>query len=170
MSDVLPDILQAGLTLVFCGTAASKKSAQAGAYYANPTNAFWKTLHEVGLTPHRFQPVEFRQLMDYGIGLTDIAKQASGNDRDLQATDFDETGLQSKIERYEPQILAFTSKRGFMAWSSQKAVAYGWQVQKIGITRLFVLPSPSGAARGYWDISYWQILADTYKQLRAGHD
>jgi TDG/mug DNA glycosylase family protein len=38
---------------VFCGTAPSPASYKARAYYANAGNAFWPTLHAVGLTPER---------------------------------------------------------------------------------------------------------------------
>lgn len=172
MSDVLPDVIQKGLTVVFCGTAASAKSAEVGAYYANPTNAFWRTLYEIGLTPYQLHPSEFRLLTQYGIGLTDIAKQASGNDDVLMQDDFDRVGLTAKIEIAQPNILAFTSKRGFREWRgipSNKAVAYGWQNEVIGQTKIYVLPSPSGAARSYWDVSVWRTLAENVQQLRVKH-
>ena len=47
---LVPDLLAPGLDLVFCGTAPSPASFKARAYYANPGNAFWATLHAVG--PH----------------------------------------------------------------------------------------------------------------------
>lgn len=172
MSHILPDILQEGLRVVFCGTAASTKSAEVGAYYGNPTNAFWRTLYEIGLTPYQLQPTEFRTVKAYGIGLTDIAKHVSGNDDILSTDDFDGIGLTEKIDTYQPQILAFTSKRGYREWrgiASSKSVAYGWQDNMIGQTKIFVLPSPSGAARGYWDISVWQALAETVQQAKVDY-
>ena len=60
---VLPVILAPNLDIVFCGTAVSNISAQRGAYYAGPGNMFWPTLHEVGLTPRRLQPEEFREVL-----------------------------------------------------------------------------------------------------------
>lgn len=163
---ILPDVLQNNLSLVFCGTAASTRSAQVGAYYAGPGNRFWQTLHHVGLTPYQLEPQAFQQVVNYGIGLTDVAKQAFGADSSLQESDFDPDGLHRKIRRYAPGILAFTSKRAFRAaygLKSHACVEYGWQVSVIGMTRLYVLPSPSGAARGYWDVTYWQALADAVK-------
>lgn len=35
---------------------------QARSYYAGPSNAFWSTLYDVGLTPRLLRPVEFREL------------------------------------------------------------------------------------------------------------
>ena len=51
---LVPDLLAPGLDLVLCGTAPSPASFKARAYYANPGNAFWPTLHAVGLTQNRF--------------------------------------------------------------------------------------------------------------------
>jgi TDG/mug DNA glycosylase family protein len=80
---VLPERLKPGLKLVFCGTAAGRQSALQKAYYAHSQNKFWRTLHEVGLTPHLFAPKEYPGLWKLGIGLTDIAKFAYGMDHQL---------------------------------------------------------------------------------------
>ena len=44
---VLPDVLERGLKVVFCGTALGPTSAQVGAYYAGPGNQFWDVLFSV---------------------------------------------------------------------------------------------------------------------------
>lgn len=152
--------------MIFCGTAAGAKSAEVGAYYAGPGNHFWETLYLVGLTPHRLEAQDFRQVTDYGIGLTDIAKHVSGADSTLRRKDFDADSLRLKIIRYAPDVLAFTSKRAACAFYHLKAgvkIEYGWQTNTVGQTQVYVLPSPSGAARAYWDITYWQALADSLK-------
>ena len=41
---VLPDVLEPGLTVVFCGTAVGATSAQVRAYYAGRGNRFWEVL------------------------------------------------------------------------------------------------------------------------------
>ena len=157
-SPILPDVLQPGLALVFCGTAAGRRSAEQGAYYAHPGNLFWRTLHAVALTPRLFAPAEFPQLPALGIGLTDLAKHHVGNDNELPRDAFDVVALRERIERHAPRLLAFTSKAAARA-ALGRAVGYGLQEERIGDTRLFVLPSPSGQARGHWDVSHWQALA-----------
>ena len=74
------------LKIVFCGTAASKKSKKLNAYYAGPGNKFWKTLYDIGLITKRLQPQEFKKILDYDIGLTDICKTDYGNDNQLDAS------------------------------------------------------------------------------------
>jgi len=78
---ILPDVLAPGLDIVFCGTAAGTQSARQQAYYAHPQNRFWRTLHEAGLTPRRLAAAEYALLPSFGLGLTDLAKFASGMDR-----------------------------------------------------------------------------------------
>ncbi len=166
MTEILPDVLGCGLVLVFCGTAASRSSAKAGAYYANPGNRFWRTLFEVGFTSRLLAPSEYQHLREQRIGLTDVAKGRAGSDAELKRTDFNPAALDAKILQYKPQLLAFTSKTAWRAWidlSPRQAVCWGWQDESLGATQVFVLPSPSGAARRYWDIAPWQTLADAYR-------
>jgi double-stranded uracil-DNA glycosylase len=161
---VLPDVLQPGLALVFCGTAAGKRSAAERAYYAHPGNLFWRALFEAGLTPRQLVPAEFPLLPGYGIGLTDLAKRHSGNDSELPRDAFDVPALIAKIERHQPRLLAFTSKHAARA-ALGHATAYGLQEETIGSTRLFVLPSPSGQARGHWTAAPWLALGQLYRAV-----
>ncbi len=165
-SHILPDLLQPGLALVFCGTAAGKRSAAERAYYAHPGNLFWRALFEAGLTPRLLTPAEFPQLPRYGIGLTDLAKRHSGNDAELPHDAFDAPALFAKIERHAPRLLAFTSKNAARA-ALGHAVGYGLQDDSVGATRLFVLPSPSGQARGHWDLAPWLALGQLYRAAHA---
>ncbi|HEV7260162.1 MAG TPA: mismatch-specific DNA-glycosylase [Bosea sp. (in: a-proteobacteria)] len=155
---VLPDILVPGLRVVFCGTQAGAASARRGAYYAGPGNKFWKTLHEIGLTPERLAPEAFPTLPDYGIGLTDVAKLTSGPDTDLRSAHFDAEGLMARMALVRPRIVAFNGKRAAQAVLGPLR-SYGLQpVQLVG-AEIFVLPSTSGAASGFWSIEPWKELA-----------
>jgi double-stranded uracil-DNA glycosylase len=164
---ILPDLLRENLKLVFCGTASSAIAAREGAYYANPTNPFWRTLYRVGLTPRQLSPKEFPQLLEYGIGLTDLAKYVSGNDSVLLKTDFDAEAFRQKMVLYQPKVVAFTSKKGAsVALNTTTAkLKYGLQAEKFEQSHVWVLPSPSGLARSYWDESVWQALADFVAQM-----
>ncbi len=155
---VLPDLLIGGLKVVFCGTAAGTRSAQVGAYYAGQGNKFWPTLYAIGLTPRLFSPHEFRDLPQYGIGLTDIAKTYFGADKGLRSDHFDADGLRRKIEQAVPRVLAFNGKKSASAFYGAR-VSYGQQPDLIGATTVFVLPSTSGAANAFWQIDDWRALA-----------
>ena len=157
---ILPDVLQAKLRVVFCGTAAGAASAQVGAYDAGPGNAFWRTLHQIGLTPLQLEPAQFREVTRYGIGLTDIAKQTSGADSTLKPADFDAGALREKILTHAPRVLAFNGKRAAQAFYERTSLAYGRQPEPLNTTWVVVLPSTSGAARRFWDVRHWHDLAD----------
>lgn len=162
MADVLRDVLAPGLRLVFCGSAAGTRSAELRQYYAHPGNKFWRTLHEVGLTPRRLAPAEYARLLDFGIGLTDVIKDQSGPDAQLDFRRADPDALRAKILRYAPAWLCFSSKTAARTVLG-RAVAYGVQPESLGATRIFVATSPSGRAGSYWDPAVWQALAHLVK-------
>ena len=162
---VLPDVLAPRLKVVFCGSAVGTVSAQRGAYYAHPQNRFWRILYEVGLTPRLLKPEEFAELPEWGIGLTDIAKQASGMDAELPAGALGKEAcalLTAKIIAAQPKFLAFTSLTAGRRWLGRTAVL-GDSGERIGKTRVWLLPSPSPTAGYRWDQSWWRKLANEAK-------
>ncbi|MGH8126274.1 MAG: mismatch-specific DNA-glycosylase [Rhodanobacteraceae bacterium] len=163
---ILPDVLAPDLRLVFCGTAPGTRSAREGAYYAHPGNYFWRTLFEIGLTPHKLPPQDYRDVLQFGFGLTDVAKHHFGSDAELPRNAFNAAALRRKLVRYRPRIIAFTSKNAARAAlvAGPRDLDYGEQHARIAHSRVFVLPSPSGQARGFWNIEPWRGLA------RAVHD
>ncbi len=166
---ILPEHLRPGLTLVFCGTAAGRQSALQKAYYAHPQNKFWRTLAAVGLTPRRFAPEEFPLLWDLGIGLTDIAKFAYGMDHQLPRHSLGPkavAGLRARILKVAPRHLAFTSLAAGRAVLGRKAVP-GEQPEKLGGTRVWILPSPSPLADNHWDIAPWRALAKAVSKEKS---
>jgi TDG/mug DNA glycosylase family protein len=157
---VLPDRLKPGLKLVFCGTAAGRRSALERAYYADPQNKFWRTLHQVGLTPHLFAPSEYECLWALGIGLTDIAKFHFGMDHQLPKGSLGDeavAALKARIEKAAPHHLAFTSLNAGRSVLGRKRGA-GEQGERWGETRVWILPSPSPLAANHWDIAPWKAL------------
>jgi len=146
------------MRVVFCGTAPGAASARAGAYYAGPGNRFWATLHEVGLTPVVLRPAEFARLPEFGIGLTDASKTAAGSDAEVGDRGIDRKRLTGAIAAVAPRLLAFNGKNAARA-SLGRPVIYGPQTETIGGASVWVLPSTSGAARGFWDIGPWRELA-----------
>lgn len=162
----LPDQLRADLRLVFVGTAASTRSASVGHYYAHPGNRFWRALHEAGITPRRYQPDDFRSLLELGIGFTDLSKSGAGMDHQIARQSFDVAGLKVKIETYRPQTIAFTSKKAASLFYSKPTslLSLGRQQSTDCFPAVFVLSSPSGAATGHWTLQPWLELAEWIKQ------
>jgi double-stranded uracil-DNA glycosylase len=158
----LPDQLQPHLRLVFVGTAAGQRSADLGQYYAHPGNRFWRTLHEVSITPRRYKPHEFPALLSLGIGFTDVCKLGAGMDHQALAFPVDIPAFREKMRYFHPKIIAFTSKKAASLFYGRptKAIVLGRQPPQQDFPDVFVLASPSGAASGSWTVQPWQELAD----------
>ncbi|CAN5406920.1 mismatch-specific DNA-glycosylase [soil metagenome] len=154
---LVPDLLAKGLRIVFCGTAPSRTSAAARAYYAHPGNRFWPTLHEIGLTPKLVPAVNYEQLLSLRIGLTDLCKHHSGSDDELPAAGFDVEGLQAKILHYAPDWLVFTSLTAARIALGTSTV-YGHQNIRWGTTQLYACCSTSGRARRFWQQHIWDAI------------
>ena len=163
---LLPDLLAPGLDLVFCGTAPSPASFKARAYYANPGNSFWPTLHAVGLTPERLAPQRFPELLALGLGLTDLNKTEVGSDHELTPEAMDAQSLHAKLRQFRPAAIAFTSKNAASLALGIKTPAYGRQVAPLEGAVAFVLASPSGRARSFWTLAPWQEAADFVAERR----
>ncbi len=164
---VLDDLLARGLKLVVCGTAASSASAARKAYYAGPGNKFWDILSETGLTPRKLEPREFRDLLRFGIGLTDIVKQQFGNDPDIDFGLSCVEPLTRRLLDLQPAYLSFNGKKAAQVLIGRKRIEYGLQEERIGATAMFVAPSTSGAVNGYWDPDIWRELGRRVSAVAA---
>ena len=109
-SNILDDVIKPNLNLIFCGTAAGNRSARIRAYYAGRGNKFWSTIYKTKIVDRLIEPSDYSSLLDFNIGLTDIAKNAYGNDSDISRSDYDSEALLDKIKRYTPKIVCFNGK------------------------------------------------------------
>ena len=51
-------------------------------------------------------------------------------------------------------------KNAAKVYLNKKKVNYRFQSEKIGESKLFIVPSTSGAASGFWDINKWKLLVN----------
>jgi double-stranded uracil-DNA glycosylase len=158
---MLPDYLRSGLAVVFVGTSVSFTSAERGHYYSNPSNKFWSLLSATGLVGEEtLGPQDDVRLNSLGVGLTDVVKlRAESSDGRLKADDFDVPGFLAKVNLYRPRVVAFNGRMAASVVARHLGnptpnKAASWQ---IGTTRVYRLPSSSGAAtirvdakRGSW--------------------
>jgi TDG/mug DNA glycosylase family protein len=153
LHDAVPDTLGPGMCLVFVGINPGHWSARAKAPFANPRNDFWRLLQAAGLTPRLFEPHEYEELLDLGIGLTNAARRTTRGSGDLRKADF--AGAAERLEdiaaTYRPGVLAFVGKAAYTGAFGGR-VDLGLQARSLDGTQLFVLPSTSPAnAAVPWD-------------------
>jgi double-stranded uracil-DNA glycosylase len=164
---LVPDLLESGLTLLLVGSAPSTISARAQAYYANPQNKFWRTLHAAGLTPRQFAPHEYPQLLPLGIGLTDLAKRHAGADAALPKHAWDRAEFLEKVEQYSPRLIAFTSKKAASEALGRPTgqLPYGLQPGRLLDTEMWVLPSTSPLGDNHFTLEPWLALGERFGEL-----
>ena len=155
----MPDVLASGLRCVFCGINPGRRSAEAGAHFANPRNDFWRLLADSGLTPRLLDPVEQWELPALGYGLTNAAYRTTKGSGDLRRADF--AGAAERLERLaaelRPGTIAFVGKAAHQGAFGLARSEFGLQERGLGGTRLFVLPStsPANAAVSYAERLRW---------------
>jgi TDG/mug DNA glycosylase family protein len=158
VSSAVPDVLGPGLRVVFCGINPGVRSAAAGAHFANPRNDFWRLLADSGLTPRQLAPLEQREMLELGYGLTNAAFRTTRGSSDLRSADFAGTAgrLEAIARDLKPGVIAFVGKAGYQGVFRARP-ALGLQERRLVQTALFVLPStsPANAAVPYEERLRW---------------
>ncbi len=153
VESAVPDVLEPGARVVFCGINPGEWSARARVPFANPRNDFWRLLHAAGFTPRLLEPQEAAELVPLGIGLTNAARRTTRGSGDLRRTDF--AGAAERLEGIArtlgPEVIAFVGKAAF-AGAFGGRCELGLHERRLAGTALFVLPStsPANAVVG-WD-------------------
>jgi len=159
-TETLPDLLVEALDVAFVGINPSLYSAERGHYFARRSNKFWPCISRSVLTlavrqalgVDRLEPEHDGLLPGYGIGFTDLVKRPSARASDLTPRELAAgvDGLLAKLRRFRPGIVCF---HGVTAYRSVERVLgdgaaeirLGLQDVRLGESRVFVIPNPSGA-------------------------
>ena len=171
--DTLPDYLRPGLRVVSIGLNPSLPSVQAGFYFANPRNRFWRALNAAGLVDRVFEPsvAAVEMLFDrYAIGFTDVVKRPTRGASELRADDYRRWSpvLSQKLVEYAPRIAWVHGKvayRQYLRYTDgpRDEIAWGLQPHRLEATGFFVTPNPSPANAAF----SLEVLTDWYRTLAA---
>ena len=158
----VPDLLAANLDVLFCGINPGLYSAAVGHNFARPGNRFWRALHDSGFTPRLFAPADERQLLDLGLGITNLVTRATASAAELAAAELRAGArvLERKVRRYRPRILAMVGVTAYRVAFDRPAARLGPQVERLADSILWVLPNPSG-------LNAHHQPADLAKRFRA---
>ncbi|QBJ93982.1 G/U mismatch-specific DNA glycosylase [Streptomyces seoulensis] len=161
---LVPDVLADGLHVLFCGINPGLMSAATGHHFARPGNRFWPVLHRSGFTPRQLKPAEERELLSYGLGITNVVSRASARADELSPEEYVEGGrvLAAKVERYAPRWLAVVGVTAYRAAFGDRKAQVGPQERTFGDTRVWALPNPSGL-NAHWTVT---SMAEEYARLR----
>jgi TDG/mug DNA glycosylase family protein len=172
----LPDFLAPGLDIVSIGINPSLYSVERGFYFARPGNRFWPALNASGLVAPPVTPspegVDLL-LRKHRIGFTDLVKRATARAADLSEADYRKGAvlLHEKLLRHAPVIAWFHGTSGYRLFlahggAPRTRIAVGLQPERLGESRIFVTPNPSGANPA----ANPKLLLPIYRELAALRD
>lgn len=121
-------------------------SAQTGRHFARPGNRFWPALHAAGITPHLFTPAQQTDLVELGVGVTNLVARPSATAAEV-ATEELRAGAQrlaALAEHYRPRVVAILGLTAYRTAFERPKARAGEQPERIGPSALWVLPNPSG--------------------------
>ncbi len=160
----LPDVIEPGLSVLFCGINPGMRAAAAGHHFDGRGNRFWRVLHLAGFTAEVFRPENDRDLLHLGFGLTAAVSRATARADELSKVEIQAAAAQFelKVQRYAPKFVAFLGKMALAAMSGQRDIEWGLQSGRFGGARAWVLPNPSGLNRAF----SLDALVSAYGELR----
>ena len=145
------DVIAPNLRVLFCGINPGLYSGATGHHFARPGNRFWPTLHQAGFTPRLLDPSEEQELLTFGYGITNLVPRATATADELSPEELiaGQRRLQSKVKRYQPQVVAVLGISAYRTAFGQKVAALGLQPEKLSKSVVWVLPNPSGLNAHY---------------------
>ncbi len=145
------DVIAPNLRVLFCGINPGLYSGATGHHFARPGNRFWPTLYQAGFTERLLTPAEERELLVAGYGITNLVTRATATADELSTDELvaGQRQLESKVKRYQPQVLAVLGIGAYRTAFAQKVVALGQQPERLANSIVWVLPNPSGLNAHY---------------------
>jgi len=161
---VIPDVVAPGLSVLFCGINPGLMSAQLKQHFARPGNRFWPALHLSGFTPRLLKPSEQDELVDHGLGITNMVARPTAKASELDRREFVHGVeiLTALAAEYRPQTVAVVGVTAYRVGFDRPKATIGPQDEALGESRLWVLPNPSGLNAHY----QLPALAEEFRKLR----
>ncbi len=160
----IPDVIAPNLKVLFCGINPGLYTAATGFHFARPGNKFWKALFLSGFTPKLFDPSEQQKLLGLGFGITNMAARSSAAAADLNKEELRRgaKALTKKVKKYKPKVLAILGVSIYRLAFDKPGAKLGLQEGTIGVTKIWLLPNPSGLNANY----SLEDFVSLFKQLK----
>ncbi len=147
----VPDVLAAGLDLVFCGINPGLWSAATGHHFARPGNRFWRVLYLSGFTARELAPDDEAELLAAGIGITNLVARATAAAAELGREELRRgaAALVRRLEDARPRSVAFLGLGAYRTAFADPRARIGPLGTPVGGASAWLLPNPSGAQARY---------------------
>lgn len=142
----VPDLIAPNLDVLFCGINPGLYTSAIGHHFGRPGNRFWPALYGAGFTPRIFAPWEERELLAFGVGITNMVERTTATAAELSAAEYVAGGqrLTRLLTEFQPRVVAFLGIGAYRAAFVKPRAPLGLQAERIADVALWVLPSPSG--------------------------
>ncbi len=147
----VPDIIAPRLKVLFVGINPGLYSGAVGHHFARPGNRFWPVLYKAGFTHRQLLPREERELIRCGYGITNIVNRSTASAAELDPEELLKGGrlLAAKVKRFRPRVVAVLGLQAFRIAFGQPKAGFGPREERIGSSRVWILPNPSGLNASY---------------------
>jgi len=155
--------------VLFCGINPGLYTAAVQQHFGRPGNRFWPTLHKAGFTPTLFHPSQQYELLDLGYGITNVVARATAAAAELSDAELVEGGriLEKKVLKFAPRFLAIVGIGAYRTAFARPKAKMGLQDERIGSTRIWALPNPSGLNANYQAAELTELFAELRRAASA---
>lgn len=160
VAKTVPDVIAAGLTVLFVGINPGLYSAAIGHHFGRPGNRFWPALYQAGFTPRLLRPDEDGELLSWGLGITNLVARTTTAASGLAVVELrrGRVMLEEKVARYAPAWVAFVGIGAYATAFGRRHVPLGEQAERIGDSRVWVLPNTSGLNAHYTPARFAEVF------------
>ena len=142
------------------------RSAEIGHHFGGRTNPFWRLLHAAQLTPRLLQPENDRDLLEFGLGITNLCARPTRSAAELSRAELAEGRhlLDAKIARVRPRIVALVGLTLYQSFFGKHSGGAGMKDERLHGARVFVLPNTSGLNASFPGFAHKLVW---FEKLRA---
>ncbi len=148
----VPDLLPAGLKLLFVGINPGLWTAATQTHFAHPSNRFYPALLQAGIITRGIDAEagmtdeDRSYFRERGIGITNVVRRASINASELTRRELQRGGEQlvDTVTRSRPRVVAIAGITAYRSAFGVPKAVMGKQPDQFAGAELWVVPNPSG--------------------------
>jgi TDG/mug DNA glycosylase family protein len=148
----VPDLVGPGLKLLFVGINPGLWTAATQTHFAHPGNRFYPALRLAGIVDREISRSDGMTdddrayLVARGIGNTNLVNRATARADELTADELrsGRTRLEAFVAAHRPRVVAIAGVTAYRTAFARPKARLGEQPERIGDSRVWVVPNPSG--------------------------
>ncbi len=148
----VPDLVGAGLKLLFVGINPGLWTAATQTHFAHPGNRFYPALRLAGIVDRdldRGEPMSDQDrgyLIERGIGITNLVNRATARADELAPAELraGRTRLENFVALHHPAVIAIAGVTAYRVAFAAPRAKLGEQAARVAGALVWVVPNPSG--------------------------